>query len=97
VLARLRGSDDRMPARVRVFAGVTIRRAVATERDATRLARAQVNPARANLHAFFAFTALRMFDVNDRVEMRAPSIGHHGMNLFQAATARNVLRHSQIA
>jgi hypothetical protein len=51
-----------MPARVRVFAGVTIRRAVATERDATRLARAQVNPERADLHAFFAFTALRMFD-----------------------------------
>jgi hypothetical protein len=86
-----------MPAGVRVFAGVPIRRAVATERDATRLAGAQVNPARADLHAFFAFTTLRMFDLSDCVEMRAPSIGHHGMNLFHAATARNVLRHSQIA
>ena len=97
MLARLRGSDDRMPARVRVFARVTIRRAVAAKRNATRLARAQMHPARADLHAFFAFTALRMFDVSDCVEMRTASIGHHGMNLFHAATARNVLRHSQIA
>src|SRR5438445_2192397 len=38
-LARLRRSDDRMLRRVRVFAGVPIRRAVATKRDATCLTR----------------------------------------------------------
>jgi hypothetical protein len=79
-----------MPARVRVFAGVPVRRAVATERDATRLARAQVNPARPDLHAFFAFTALRMFDVNDCVEMRTASVGHDKLNLFHDKKARNI-------
>src|SRR5438874_1833220 len=62
MLARLCRSDNRMSARARVFARVPVRRAVAAERDATRLARAQVNPATANLHAFFAFAALRLLD-----------------------------------
>ena len=65
-----------MPARVRVFARVPVRRAVAAERDATRLARAQVNPATANLHAFFAFAALRLLDGFDRIEMRTASVRH---------------------
>jgi hypothetical protein len=51
-----------MPAGVRVFAGMPVRRAVAAERDATRLARAQMDPGRTDLHAFFAFTALRLLD-----------------------------------
>jgi len=47
---------------VRVFAGVPIRRAVAAKRGSTRLAGAQMNPIFADLYAFFAFTALRLFD-----------------------------------
>ena len=60
--ARLRGCDDRMPTCVRVFAGVTIWRAVAAERHAARLAGAQMNPVRTGLHAFLAFAALRLFN-----------------------------------
>jgi len=51
-----------MPALVRVFAGVLVWRAIAAERDSTRLARPQMDPLRADLHAFFAFAALRPFD-----------------------------------
>src|SRR5437773_12444611 len=61
-LARLRRSNDRMFRGVRMFAGMPIWRAVATERDATRLARAQMHPVTANLHALFAFGALRLLD-----------------------------------
>ena len=51
-----------MPGGVRVFAGVPVRRAVATERDSAFLTRPQMNPVGAYLHAFFAFKALRLFD-----------------------------------
>jgi len=44
MLARLCGCYHRMTARVRMFAGVPIRRAIAAERDAARLARAQMDP-----------------------------------------------------
>ena len=47
---------------MRVLAGVTVRRAVAAERDAAFLAGPQMHPVCADLHAFFAFTALRLFD-----------------------------------
>jgi len=40
----LSGGDDWMPGCVRVFAGVTIWRAVAAERHTARLARTQVDP-----------------------------------------------------
>ena len=61
-LPRLCGRDDRMSRRVRVFAGVPVRRAVAAKRNSTCLAGAQMNPRCADLYAFFAFTALRLFD-----------------------------------
>jgi hypothetical protein len=51
-----------MPARVRVFARMMVWRAVATERDSTCLTRPQMNPVGADLDAFFAFEALRLFD-----------------------------------
>lgn len=51
-----------MPGCVRVFSGVTIWRAIAAERDAALLARAQMYPACPDLHAFFAFAALGLFD-----------------------------------
>ena len=62
---------------VRVFAGVPVRRAVAAKRGSTCLADAQMNPICAHLYAFFAFTALRLFDRIDRVKMRVTSIGHN--------------------
>jgi len=47
---------------MRVFAGMPIRRTVATERNATRLARPQMNPVRTDLFAFLAFAALRLLN-----------------------------------
>ena len=49
-----------------------------------------MNPARANLHAFFTFTALRMFDVNDCVEMRTASVRHDKLSLFHDQKERNI-------
>ena len=66
-----------MPGTVRVFAGVLVWRAIAAERDSTRLARAQVDPLRPDLHAFFAFAALRLFDGRDRFEVRTRGIIHN--------------------
>lgn len=65
-----------MPARVRVLACMPVWRAVAAECRAARLTGAQMHPVRTDLHALFAFTALRLFDRIDRVKMRATSIGH---------------------
>ncbi len=82
-LARLRGSDHGMCGCPRMFAGVLIWGAVATKRNATRLARAQMNPARTDLHAFFTFAALRLLDRFNRVEMRTASVGHCSLSLFR--------------
>ena len=51
-----------MSGRVRVFGGVPIWRAVAAERDAAFLAGPQMHPVVADLHAFFAFPALRLLN-----------------------------------
>ena len=51
-----------MAARVRVFARVMVWRAIAAECDSTCLAGPQMNPVRTDLHAFFAFEAVRLFD-----------------------------------
>jgi hypothetical protein len=45
-----------------VFARMMVWRAVATERDSTCLAGPQMNPVRTDLHAFGAFTPLRLLD-----------------------------------
>src|SRR5438067_11051391 len=71
-LARLRGRDDWMPARPRVFAGVLIRRAVATQRHATLLAGTQMHPLRPDLHTLRALAAVRKFD-GDRKSTRLNS------------------------
>jgi hypothetical protein len=60
--AGLGGGDNRMPGCVRVFAGVTIWRAVTAESEAARLTSAKVDPLIANLHTFPAFAALRLFN-----------------------------------
>ena len=61
-LAWLSRRDDRMACGMRVFGRVVVRRAVAAKRDSTSLAGPQMNPLRADLYAFFAFAALRLFD-----------------------------------
>ena len=60
--ARLRGCNDRMAARIGMLGGVLIGRVVAAERHSAFLARTQMNPVAADLHAFFAFEAFRPFD-----------------------------------
>jgi hypothetical protein len=58
---------------MRVFAGVLVWRTIATKRDATLLAGAQMDPFVADLHAFFAFASLRLFDRRDRLDVRTQS------------------------
>jgi len=55
-----------------VFAGVLIRRAVAAQRDSTRLAGAEVHPIGTDLYAFFAFAAIWLLDRlnRNRIKMR---------------------------
>src|SRR5215468_10098199 len=61
-LARLCRSDHRVLASVRVFAGMSIGRAIAAQRHPARLTCAQVHPGRADLHTFLTFAALRLFN-----------------------------------
>ena len=61
-----------------MFASVLIRRAVAAQRDSTRLARPEVHPVGPNLHAFFAFAPVRLLDRLNRyrIQMRTASSIH---------------------
>src|SRR5215216_3487878 len=74
--ARLRRRDYRVPRLLCMARGVPIGRVVAAVRAAAVLARAQVHPLAATLHAFVAFELLRVLDVRHRGEMRAALIGH---------------------
>ena len=78
MLARLRRCDHRMSTGMCVFAGVLIWRAVAAQRDSTRLARPEMHPIGTNLHAFFAFATMRLLDRldRDRIQMRTASRTH---------------------
>lgn len=49
-----------MAARVGVFAGVLVRRRIATERDVTGLAGPKVNPSRTDFNALEALETLRL-------------------------------------
>jgi hypothetical protein len=64
--AWLRRCDDRVRGRAGVLTRVAIRGRIAAERDAARLAGAEVHPGRADLHALFALTAVRPLDCVDR-------------------------------
>ena len=70
-----------MSGGVRVFAGVLIRRAVAAQRDSTRLARPEMHPIGTDLHALFAFTALWLLDRpnRDRIQMSTTLDIHNGL------------------
>jgi hypothetical protein len=72
-----------------MFARMTIRRAVAAQRFAALLARAQMDPGRADLYALFTFQTLRMFDILDCVQMRTTSISHSNIILFRVIKTRN--------
>ena len=61
-----------------MFAGVLIWRAVAAQRDSTRLARPEMHPIGTDLYAFFAFAAMWLLDRVNRnlIEMRTTSDIH---------------------
>jgi len=67
-----------MSTGVSMFAGVLIWRAVAAQRDSTRLARPEMHPIGTDLHTFFAFAATRLLDRVNRnlIEMRTTSDIH---------------------
>ena len=65
-----------MPADLRVAGGVAVDGVVAAKRGATLLARPQVHPLIAGLHALFALVAFRTFDVRNGAQMRTALIGH---------------------
>ena len=65
-----------MPGTVRVFAGVLVWRAIAAERNSTRLARSKMNPLRPNLYTLIALAAFCVFDVRNRFEVRTRGIIH---------------------
>lgn len=66
-----------MPAGVGMLGGVLVRGAVAAEDGAALLARAQMDPLGADLHAFGTLPALGVPDGRDRGEMCARSRGVH--------------------
>jgi hypothetical protein len=59
-----------MPGAVCVFAGVLVWRAIAAERNSTRLASPQVDPLRPDLYTLIALGAFCSFDVRNRFEVR---------------------------
>jgi hypothetical protein len=69
-----------MAAQPCVFTGVLVWRTVAAEGYATLLAGAEMNPAGADLHAFFAFKSLWYAQRFKGVEMWAA--GRHSGSLF---------------
>src|SRR5712692_1231507 len=75
-LPRFSRSNDRMRARARVLARVLVRRRVAAERGAAALTRAQMHPARADLHALLALPRLRVFQLGCRANVGAGAVAH---------------------
>src|SRR5262245_53003827 len=69
--ANRRGCDNGMVTHASVRARMAVRRRIAAEGAAARLAGAQMNPAIAGLHAFFAFVTAWTLDAADRVDMSA--------------------------
>ena len=67
--SRLSRDNDGMTGRVRVFAGVTVWRAVAAKGHAAFLAGAQMDPVAADLHTFLALETARPLDRFDCFNM----------------------------
>jgi hypothetical protein len=72
-----------------MFAGVPVRRAIATEGNTTGLARAQMDPRGADFYTLGTLANFRLFDRTDRVEMGASSVGHYSGSLFRVTIPRN--------
>ena len=70
-LTNFRGRDHWMTTRTGMLRRMPVWRTVATSSCAALLTRAQVNPACSDLHALFANSLLRLFDVGDRIDMNA--------------------------
>src|SRR5471032_3184706 len=79
-LPRLRRGDHRMSGGVGMFAGMLVRRTIAAARPATGLAGAEVDPGRADLHAFLALAALRPCDSPNGLEMRTDFCAHRRLS-----------------
>ena len=77
-----------MTRRVRVFARMLVRRAVAAQGNATLLAGPEMDPLRADFHALSAFGDLGMLHRINGVEMRAAAIGHNYFVLLFEARRR---------
>src|SRR5437588_1636816 len=78
-LPRLLRGDHRMTGGAGVLGGMLVGRAVAAQRGAALLARSQVDPVRADLHALGALPALGVPHGRDRTEVSAAIVGHRGL------------------
>src|SRR2546421_446476 len=78
-LPRLLRGDHRMTGGAGVLGGMLVGRAVAAQRGAALLARSQVDPVRADLHALGALPALGVPHGGDRAEVSAAIVGHRGL------------------
>src|SRR5262249_28133656 len=76
VFPRFRGRDDGMMRRSGVLGGVPIRRRIAAERGATRLACPQVHPSGVNLDAFLAHMAFRGNQLDNAADVTARILSH---------------------
>jgi len=77
-----------MSGRARVFAGVAVGRAVATQSGTALLTGAQMHPLRSDFYALGAFADGRLLNRINRIEVRAAAIGHLRLLLFEAASRR---------
>src|SRR5207244_6618479 len=95
-----------MAAGARVLRGMLVRRAVAAARAAALLAGAQMEPARADLHALLALVPFGLFDGVDRFDMGARFFIHAancnpsrwtrcGFSAVPPGTTANLRRHEQ--
>src|SRR3954471_6508496 len=66
-----------MRSRVRVLARMAVGRAVTAARASTRLAGAEVDPARADFHAILAHSLTGVFYIMDRADVGARSRSRH--------------------
>src|SRR5690606_32314858 len=70
-LARFGRGDDRVLGGAGMGAGVAVRRAVTAERPPALLARPEVYPVGADLHALLALSPQRTLHLLDRADVRA--------------------------
>src|SRR5881398_202869 len=73
-----------MSGRTRMHGGMTVGGAVAAQGGAALLARAQMDPLCADLHALGAFPALGVPHRGDRSEMGTAGVGHRRPHVFVA-------------